>query len=512
MQMNKRGYALIMVLAFIGVFFAMCIGVIGFANNEIGLSKQQIDSVKAFFLAESGIERAIASVRDSGGIGSVPASFNLAGVATADDADLDNTNVSIASSAIGGNMYQITATATVENSTRQITANLLYNPPSQVFDYSYFLNNWGWFYAPNITSNGDVRSNGRFDFRFNPTVEGDVYAGQEIGGSDLVRGSAGDQEDGEYINQHPNSPTVEMPNLQDLSYYEFLATDNSSTITVGGAILVEGVFGDDVGESGNIVLIGTAANPVEVDGPVVIRGDVIVQGVVTGQGTIYAGRNMYIAGNITYADGPPTPRPDSNEPDDIDQWVSDNAEKDIVGFAATENMILGDYTKLSNPYNWGWLTSTYLFSMGGEDVGEDGIPDTGDTGEGDGVFQESDEDLDGDEVFDDDYNWTDIQTQTDITNFSNLPAGVDSFDDVAAQKITEINGVLYTNHAIAGFGFGVDVNGAIISKDEVVAIYNSITMNFDERLHSRYRSDPNWLIDLALPVFNGVTVEGWWES
>ena len=34
--------------------------------------------------------------------------------------------------------------------------------PSQVFDYAYFINNWGWFYGDTIYCNGNVRSNGQF--------------------------------------------------------------------------------------------------------------------------------------------------------------------------------------------------------------------------------------------------------------------------------------------------------------------------------------------------------------
>ena len=35
---------------------------------------------------------------------------------------------------------------------------------SEVFDYSYFINHWGWFFGDDIASNGNVRSNGQFDF------------------------------------------------------------------------------------------------------------------------------------------------------------------------------------------------------------------------------------------------------------------------------------------------------------------------------------------------------------
>ena len=510
-KIDKKGFALVIVLVFIGIFLIMTIGVIGLVSNEISLTKQQIDSTKAFFLSEAGVARAIASVRDAGNDSTVPSNFSLSNVVSIDDADLDNVNINITSSNLGGNMYQITATSTVENSTRSITANLMYNPASQVFDYAYFLNNWGWFFGAGITARGDIRSNGRFDFQSGPTVEGEVYAGQEIGGGDTVRGKAGTQVDGEFIYQHPNSPKVEMPNLQNLSYYESIATSTNSTIIQGGATLVTGIYGDDAGETGNMVLIGTADNPIEVDGAVVIRGDVVIRGVVAGQGTIYSGRNLYIAGNIEYNNGPSTPRPDSDDPSDVNQWVSDNEDRDVVGFAATENIVMGDYTNTGWPYSWSWLTDSYFFQMGSEDVGEDGIPDTDDTGEDDGTFQSSYEDLDGDGVFDDNYNWSDLQTQTDISNFSNLPPGITSYNQIATNEITEINGILYTNHGIVGWGNGIEFNGALVSKDESIAAYNSIDLNYDERLHSRYGFDPNWLIDLNLPVFEGVTVEGWWE-
>jgi len=509
-RINKKGFALVIVLSFVGLFLAMAVGVIAFVNNEIGLTKQQIDSTKAFFLAESGIERAIAAVRDAGDVSTVPSSVTLANLASVDNADLDNINIGIASSALGGSVYQIIATVTFENSTRTITANLMTYPPSGVFDYAYFINNWGWFWGRGITANGDVRSNGNFEFRQDPLVDGEVYAGQDIGGGDQVRGLAGTEEDGEFIYQHADSPVVEMPNLQDLSYYEDLATSGGSTLTIAGATVIDGVYGDDAGETGNIVLIGTPSNPITIDGPIVATGDIIVSGTVSGQGTIYAGRNIYIADDINYKNAPSSPRPSSNDPEVINQWVAAHQDSDIVGFAASENIILGDYTGSTGG---AWYANWWLFSMGSEDVGEDGIPDTGDTGEGDGTFQPDYEDLDGDGIFDDDYTWADIQTQVDIEDFTNVPDDVDSFGDIATNNVNRFDGVYYTNHACAGrVGNAARFNGSIISKDETIVYRNNITLNYDERINSRYRSDPNWLIDLQLPFANRVGVVGWWEG
>lgn len=51
---------------------------------------------------------------------------------------------------------------------------------SEVFDYTYFINNYGWmdgFNENNLIVNGDMRSNGNFDFRNgSPTVNGSVFA------------------------------------------------------------------------------------------------------------------------------------------------------------------------------------------------------------------------------------------------------------------------------------------------------------------------------------------------
>ena len=42
-----------------------------------------------------------------------------------------------------------------------------------MFDYGYFINNWGWFYGNTIECYGNARSNGQFDVHgYSPTVTG----------------------------------------------------------------------------------------------------------------------------------------------------------------------------------------------------------------------------------------------------------------------------------------------------------------------------------------------------
>ena len=170
---------------------------------------------------------------------------------------------------------------------------------------------------------------------------------------------------------HPNMEfSVEMPYIGDLSSNESEyrawaqelhdADSNMSTIKQGGQTLVS-VYYDGVGPSGEqyfydsngnqvqapdygaLVLIGTAQNPIEINGPVIIPSDVIIKGYVKGQGTIYSGRNIHIIGDIKYKDPP--------------QWNNrstsgtNNKNKDMLGLMAKGNIVLGDYNSS------GWLSS-----------------------------------------------------------------------------------------------------------------------------------------------------------
>jgi len=506
--MNKKGFALIVTMAFLSLLFMGGSSYLYMAAGESRHAERQIDTQKAFFLANSGIERAVWRIKNDN-VKNFE-TFWLKGE-NAPANYLEDIGIDVTIVGIGGNTYQVSSSSTIGNSTKTLNALIQKDPQSQVFDYGYFINNWGWFYGYGITSNGDVRSNGRFDFRDNPSVEGDIYAGFEIDdGGDGIRGSGGAIDgEGNYPNQHPYSDKLDMPNLNNLSYYENKAKTNGGSVVIDGVTLINNVFGDDAGESGNIVLIGTSSKPIEISGTVVIRGDVIIKGVIKGQGTIYAGRNIYVANDITYKNPPSSARPVSGDPEAVDAWVSANIAKDLVGFAARESVVLGDYTGTTGGP---WSASSYLFNMGNEDVGRDGIPDTNDTGEDNRIFEAQYEDLDGDGVKDNNYSWPAIQTQTSVKNFANCPSGVNSFGSIATNNVSHFDGIFYTNHAFAGkVGNGATINGAVISKDEAIIYSNTLTINYDERVHSRYSTGQSRLIDVGLPFSKKVKIIRWWE-
>ena len=427
--------------------------------------------------------------------------------------------------------------------------------PSEVFNYAYFINNWGWLYGDDIYITGNAGANGRFDTGgYSPTItgqpiydqvqydgtgadltgyhddngdgledgkDGGLFVGWNLIGGDTVQGGAGAAS-----NQHAFQDTVEMPNLNDFTLYETLAFEQSSSLSIGGDKVFDGVYGDEEGEKGNLYLVGTLENPIELDGPVVVRGDVVISGMVTGQGAIYAAGNVYVPDSVEYLDGPTTATPDGTTEDTTEAWLTENGEKDLLGLFARENIVVGDYTdptwesKVS-----GWMASDLNSSA--EDAGEDGIPNTeagkdgilgtedDDVLEGDGVFTverytELDqalglipagksvgdpipgtgEDIDGDGEFDGTTTMADLQLSTPLSPTywgGNLPlAGIADYSDVATVTANRLDAVFYTNHAFCYYVTGdqdADIRGALISRNENV-VYGTPAMHvtYDARL------------------------------
>lgn len=491
---NTQGSAIILVSIMSVVLTLSVGGYLWLTTGQSRIINRYTNTIKAFYLAEAGVEYGIWALQNKNGDTSLnPYANNVTITISPTEAeDIYTVEGDAGVSSYSGDVSQ-TVEATVQK-----------NPPSKVFDYVYFINNWGWFYGSGITAKGDVRSNGIFSFRSGPRVDGQIYAGDRIDvDSSGIKGKGGDSS-----HQHPYSKKVKMPNLMNISEYEDLAFEKSGYIKKGNNVLVDKVYGDDIGEKGNIILIGTSSEPLEVNGPVVVTGDVIIKGTVKGQGTIYSGRNIYLASDIKYKNAPPSPRPANDDLSTVDKWVEANKDKDLVGFAARESIIMGDFTKTTGSDKW--YANYWLFDMGDEDVGKDGIPDTNDTGEEDGIWDSEYEDLDSDGVRDYNYNWTSVQPQTSLSNFANLPSGVTRYSQLSTNYINCLEGVYYTNHAFSGrTGYGVHINGAIISKDEAIIYRNTIQMNYDERIHSRYMKDPNWLINLNLPIADEVDVLLW---
>ena len=298
--------------------------------------------------------------------------------------------------------------------------------PSKVFDYGYFINNWGWFYGDTIYCRGNVRSNGQFDVAgYAPTItgqptyesvakngaavnltgyrddngdglsdgnDGGVWSSWDIVGATHLQGNGGHAQ-----NQHDYQDPVPMPNLTDLTMYEANAVQQHGSISIDGVEVCDAICGDEAGEKQNLFLVGTTAHPITLNGPVVVRGNVIISGVVTGQGAIYSGGNVYCPQSVTYKNGPSTPRPANNTQASTEAWLAANWNKDFLGLFARENVVVGDFTDATWQFYEAWWMSASMNSSV-EDAGADQIPNT--RRGRDGILGTADDDvLEGDGTF-----------------------------------------------------------------------------------------------------------------
>ena len=81
-----------------------------------------------------------------------------------------------------------------------------------------------------------------------------------------------------------------------------------------------------------MILVGTEANPIEIDGAVAIDGDLVIAGTVKGWGQINVRNNVYIVGDVTYQND--TSEPFGTAPDGTENGLA---------VAAGGSIMMGDY-------------------------------------------------------------------------------------------------------------------------------------------------------------------------
>lgn len=88
---------------------------------------------------------------------------------------------------------------------------------------------------------------------------------------------------------------------------------------------------------GNLVLVGTAKEPLIFSGTLAVNGDVIISGPVKGTGKIIARNNLYITGDVNYADGEKF-------------GVASDGTQNMMSYGAGGNIVIGDFLTPEN-YN-----------------------------------------------------------------------------------------------------------------------------------------------------------------
>ena len=443
---------------------------------------------------------------------------------------------------------------------------------SKVFNNAYFVNNYGWFQGTGCTANGDVRANGNMYLDSGCKINGKVYAAHNTelgvdgdvtnygtmdsystyksttyGVSNMSRPLAVDPVTGDAVAGGYDAPAsattqakknrinanlereTEMPFIGDLTsatsdyrqwIEELRAADPSMCkVTQGGTVLVD-KFYNGVGPSGDasladkgvLVLEGTQANPIEVNGPVVVESDVIIKGYVKGQGTIYSGRNVHIVGNIQYVNPPSWSGKRAN---------SDNSTKDMLGLMAKGNIVMGNYTD-SN-----WLSSirTYLTSQpyvqqyecdatddligypstfGGSyeavekvtamGTGSDASHAVGGWDAATGQFGKVREVGTGEyeqkQVYNSRtrrYETQNVEIMAPGTTYDRRyyeSVALDSEISSRCSTITRIDAVLYNNHGIFGKLGQCSINGSLVCRNEGLQYSSKLYLNWDLRLYS----------------------------
>lgn len=87
--------------------------------------------------------------------------------------------------------------------------------------------------------------------------------------------------------------------------------------------------------TGNLILVGTDANPIIINRDVTIDGDVLIQGVIKGAGQIYARGNIYVTGDLTYND--------DFSGGNRAFGTADDGTTNALSLAAGQNVLVGDY-------------------------------------------------------------------------------------------------------------------------------------------------------------------------
>ncbi|MDX9866489.1 MAG: hypothetical protein RBT78_01060 [Kiritimatiellia bacterium] len=398
---------------------------------------------------------------------------------------------------------------------------------SSVFDYAYFVNNFGWFMGGGVTANGDIRANGNLSLDGNSWVNGDGYAAanSELGAIGQVLGTARNAPLTTYRNQNndrsrPTSPTapdgvewpmgydgtcnlnsfqqtLDMPFLGDLDAYREIANAIGGTVKQQGNTLVDGCYRGpgpsgltNGADQGCLILDGTA-KPILLDGPVVVDSDVIIKGTVKGQGVIYSGRNIYIVGDLTYDNPPEWDKPDTKP----EQTAKKNETADMLGLAAKGNIVLGDYTDSS------WLSGVDNYITPPFVKPYDCDPTDaaiGYNGTFNGDYTARDGGKKVEYVYDKKLKRYVPSSESNRRYYESAAGNRVIAQEAQSGAITRIDAVLYNNHATMGRVGACSFNGALVCRDEAILYNSSVTFNWDIRLGSASRDGMDFFIYLPM--------------
>lgn len=597
---RNAGYALVMTLMTVGLGAVILGSLLEYSGTEIRQTRLQNDSTRAYFIAQAGLEAAKAAFINTNGLmtatdsfakyywyddpgttvdeKAAPNKFNFfsgsLSAMTSHSLSYSGYTVTLPNNvSFQGGTYDVTiedrhghsddltnlyaigdvklvATGTYNGTTRTIRETVRYKQEaSKVFDYAYFINNLGWMYGSTIYIDGDVRSNGNFNYAYSPTVNGYTTSAVGNGTTGVVNGTsianslttyytakstrsrpgspadptnpgssnyspgydgvAGDSDSTTTSYRQYQDPLT-MPYIGTVDAYEQLATDKGGYIeywdsSVSAYTRIDRVFGDDEaaatvqskgtyakyyspnnGKGAALYISGDSAHPIRLHGPFVVRGDVVIKGVYTGQGTIVAKRNVLVAGDLTSADPPVYPSTDATPY----TTYGTNKNKPMLGLVARGSIVSGNTT--GSPHFASYakppFTSQYQVESRDSDNGYETSTSSG-TSYFNGNYTVQDKNWDGT-----------AGTKSDGTarKFyeSTLADGDLSGVWGSSHTIAQIDAVMYCNHLIGGDIGAATFNGTVVGRDEAYVFVSNAHFHYDERIHSNHGEN---VLDIFLP-------------
>jgi len=334
---NQKGMALLATLIFTFVLVSLGTALLTMTNNDTKLSTLQRESTRAFYLAETGIEKALWYINFSpdntdgldwrteeypsdicyhGDLGSSNEYFKV-WVTTVEE-DEDNEATMIKFKSIG----TVDKGGEYNKGTRKIEVKLIKGIAqnnSLAYNYAIFTEDDMTIHG-SINVNGDIHSNGDI------TIAGAAF--------DLVNGSASASGTfSEFVDGVSDAPAQEVPVI-DFDYYQAIAEgdggvyygddtskifNTSATLTgihfIDGDVIIKKPCSELIINDGAIFATGTITiqgnpdvcithsedytNPLAI----VAEGDITIQGNVHGEGVIQTNGTFTLNGNINIEEG-----------------------------------------------------------------------------------------------------------------------------------------------------------------------------------------------------------------
>ncbi len=153
----------------------------------------------------------------------------------------------------------------------------------------------------------------------------------------------------------PPIPDLNGNRQVDADEFELIANTAHGHVSSGSISLIDhgGSFSGDLDSAGNssvvsgsvdkhMLLVGTEANPLEIDGTLAVNGDLAITGVVRGDGAIYASGNVYILGDLVYDD--------ASSGNHRTYGQQGNGTKNVLALASGGNIVVGNHLSEAGRY------------------------------------------------------------------------------------------------------------------------------------------------------------------